>query len=251
VRYRLALLGKSTRVHKEGYARRALAEELHLGSKTIQRLIVEGLLEVRDPRITKRSLDDLCKSLQASGAPGARSREDEGPPSEGQELVEIPKIGNALEPDRKGPGTIPTRSSRAKRFWAEAARALGIGVETVEQHIAKGVLKLQDSRITEKSLRNLCRRHGSLINYGFLNQETRAWLRESLDLFPNAGETAAKQMEASRKHAQTVRKCEACGRAIRGNVYFRHIKSCGRQRSQQSGSEAPPHLLGRASSGDK
>src|SRR5713226_6902105 len=44
VRYRLAALGNSSRVHKEGYARRALAEELHFGSRTIQRFIAEGLL---------------------------------------------------------------------------------------------------------------------------------------------------------------------------------------------------------------
>jgi hypothetical protein len=48
VRYRLAVLGKSSRVHLEGYARRTLAKELHLGSRTIQRLIVQGLLEVPD-----------------------------------------------------------------------------------------------------------------------------------------------------------------------------------------------------------
>ena len=86
---------------------------------------------------------------------------------------------------------------------------------------------MQDPRVTEKSLRSLCRRHGAMINYDFLNTETRAWLRESLDLFPTAGEGETKHMAASRKHAQTVRKCEGCGRTIRGNVYFRHIKSCG------------------------
>src|ERR1700739_143789 len=57
VRFRLAVLGKSRRVHLEGYARRALAKELHLGNRTIQRLIVHGLLEVRDPRITRKSLE--------------------------------------------------------------------------------------------------------------------------------------------------------------------------------------------------
>lgn len=56
VRYRLAQLGKSSRVHRDGYSRRALAEELHLGSKTVQRLIIEGLLEVRDPRICHGSV---------------------------------------------------------------------------------------------------------------------------------------------------------------------------------------------------
>ena len=62
VRYRLTLLGKSSRVHLEGFARHALALDLHLASSTIQRLIAEGLLEVRDPRITRESIDSLCKS---------------------------------------------------------------------------------------------------------------------------------------------------------------------------------------------
>src|SRR6266566_6352757 len=62
VRYRLAVLGKSSRVHLEGYARRTLAQELHLRIRTIQRLIVQGLLEVRDPRITRKSLENACKT---------------------------------------------------------------------------------------------------------------------------------------------------------------------------------------------
>jgi hypothetical protein len=68
VRYRLAVLGKSSRVHLEGYARRTLAQELHLGSRTIERLIVQGLLEVRDPRITRKSLE-----LGGRSEPGGRS----------------------------------------------------------------------------------------------------------------------------------------------------------------------------------
>jgi len=59
VRYRLMVLGSSSRVHLEGFARHALAQDLHLASSTIQRLIAEGLLEVRDPRITRESLASL------------------------------------------------------------------------------------------------------------------------------------------------------------------------------------------------
>ena len=62
VRYRLMVLGKSSRVHLEGFARHALARDLHVASSTIQRLIAGGLLEVRDPRITRESLDNLRKS---------------------------------------------------------------------------------------------------------------------------------------------------------------------------------------------
>ena len=232
VRYRLAQLGKSSRVHKDGYARRALAEELHLGIKTVQRLIIEGLLEVRDPRITKRSLDDLRKSLPGSSTP-THATDGAVEPAPVQRDAPAGSDGfRDSQADCKHPATVPTRSSRAKRFWADAARTLGVSAERVEKYIAKGVLKLQDPRVTEKSLRSLCRRHRSLINYDFLNPETRAWLRDSLDLFPTADEAEAKQLAASRKHAQTVRQCEGCGRSIRGNVYFRHIKNCGQLRSK-------------------
>ncbi|HJY85691.1 MAG TPA: hypothetical protein VKE24_02535 [Candidatus Acidoferrales bacterium] len=228
VRYRLAVLGKSSRVHKEGYARRALAEELHLGSRTVQRLIVEGLLEVRDPRITKHSLDDLCRSLQLPGAPGDSSRDMEVRASERQAAAEVSEDGDPLEGGGGGNGarTMSSRSSRAKLLWAEVAKTLDISVETVKKYIAQGVLKLLDPRITEKSLRSFCRRYGSLINLEFLNQETRDWLRGSMDFVPSAGEAVAKPLEASRKHARVVRRCQGCGRAIRGNVFFRHIKRC-------------------------
>ena len=62
VRCRLAWLGERARVHSDGYARRSLAEELHLGRRTVQRFIVEGLLEVRDPRITRQSIAELKSS---------------------------------------------------------------------------------------------------------------------------------------------------------------------------------------------
>ena len=69
VRHRVAVLGKSSRVHLAGHARRTLAEELHLGSSTIQRLIVQGLLEVRDPWITGKSLEDACKTGRLTASP--------------------------------------------------------------------------------------------------------------------------------------------------------------------------------------
>ncbi len=62
VRYHLMLLGKSSRVDLNGFSRQALATDLHLGKKTVQRLIVQGLIEIRDPRITRESLDSLLKS---------------------------------------------------------------------------------------------------------------------------------------------------------------------------------------------
>src|ERR1700682_3618967 len=176
VRYRLMLQGKSSRVHLEGFARHALALDLHLASSTIQRLIAEGLLEVRDPRITRESVDSLCKSgrLDAMRHNCAQASDSPTPRPDGEESI----LAISDPPAQNSMGcSVPSgKSSRAKRVWVEVARSLGVAVETVRKFVARGVLKLHDPTITEQSLRNFCRRHGSLINYDFLNRETREWL---------------------------------------------------------------------------
>lgn len=204
VRGRLALLGKSSRVHLEGFARSALARELHLSISLIQRLIVEGLLEVRDPRVTRESLDHL----QRSGRLEEMRRQ------------EVPGTQNSA----KSPAAAG-KPSRARRVWAEVGASLSLSTEKVEALIARGVLKLYDPRVTEKSLRNFCRRHGSLISSDFLSFETRDWLQSTMDFFPHAGEAVALCLTPLRKHARVVHRCP-CGRAIRGNVFFRHLKRC-------------------------
>ena len=157
VRYRLTLLGKSSRVHLEGFARHALALDLHLASRTIQRLIAEGLLEVRDPRITRESLDNLCKSgrLDAMRQNGAQASRSPTPRPDGEEsilAVSDPPAQNSAA----GWSASLGKSSRAKRVWAEVARSLGVGLETMQKCVARGVVKLYDPTITEKSLRNFC-----------------------------------------------------------------------------------------------
>jgi len=106
------------------------------------------------------------------------------------------------------------------------ARQLNVDASVIEQLIFCGVLKLYDPRVTEKSLTRFCSRYGALIKTDFLDAETRDWLAASMDLAPAAGKVAAQGMEAFRKHALVVRTCEHCGRAIRGNVFFRHNKRC-------------------------
>ena len=229
VRYRLMLQGKSSRVHLEGFARHALALDLHLASSTIQRLISEGLLEVRDPRITRESLDNLCKSgrFAAMRQHAAQASDGPTPHPEGEESI----LGASDPPARNSTGWSASlgKSSRAKRVWAEVARSLGVAPETMQKCVARGVVKLYDPTITEKSLRNFCRRYGSLINYDFLNRETREWLQESMDLVRTAGESASRRLTPLRKHARVVRQCTKCGREIRGNAFFRHAKRCDKE----------------------
>ena len=226
VRYRLAVLGKSSRVHLEGYARRTLAQELHLGSRTIQRLIVQGLLEVRDPRITRKSLEDACKTGRLTASPHDQlpdAKESAAIPSE--EAPAPAPSNNSIPVAPSGPSK-PPRSCRAKRIWAEVARQFSADASVIEQLIFRGVLKLYDPRVTDRSLTKFCARYGALIKTDFLDKETRDWLAGSMDLAPAAGKVVAQRMEAFRQHALVVRTCEHCGRAIRGNVFFRHNKRC-------------------------
>jgi hypothetical protein len=229
VRYHLMLLGKSSRVHLEGFSRQGLSADLHLGKKTVQRLIVDGLLEVRDPRITRESLDRLCKSAYfhatQSDAPeciAPAPNSEGGPSATSNPWSSIKWVASS------------GKSSRAQRVWSEAANSLGLPVESIKELIAHRVLRLYDPTITEKSFRDFCRRYGSLINYEFLNRETKDWLQSSMDFVRSSGESMSRPLVHLRKHACIVRECEKCGHKIRGNVFFSHIKRCRRRVSESS-----------------
>jgi len=226
VRYRLAVLGKSSRVHLEGYARRTLAQELHLGSRTTQRLIVQGLLEVRDPRITRKSLEGAYKRGCLTPSPPGQLSDIRGSAAIRSEEGPAPTPSNNSKPVAPGAPSKPPRSCRAKRIWADVASQLSVDASVIEQLIFHGVLKLYDPRVTEKSLTRFCSRYGALIKSDFLDKETRDWLTASMNLAPAAGKDEAGGLEPFRKHALVVRTCEHCRRAIRGNAFFRHIKTC-------------------------
>lgn len=225
IRYRLTLLGKSSRVHREGYARRTLARDLHLGLRTVQRLIVEGLLEVRDPRITRKSLEDVYEM-------GQLARLLLGRQSSREETALAAREEGDVRPEADSAGPTPTnstkspRSSRAKRIWAETAKEANADPQLIERLICRGTLKLSDPRVTEKSLAKFCARYGALIKTDLLDAETRDWLIDSMGLIPGAGKETACRLEASRKHAQVLRTCEKCGKLIRGNAFYRHLKRC-------------------------
>ena len=232
IRCRLAWLGKKTRVHHDGYARRALAEELHMGRHTIQRLIAEGFLEVRDPRITRKSIAQLCRSgvLKSVQPDGTESIATE------TKSVEVALTDGESHSISPVPETAPITSaplSRAKRLWADVAHNLNVDHKVVEKWVAQGILQLHDPRITEQSFRKFCRVHGALITEDFLNRETRAWLRTSMGWDRNAGKNIAETLAALRSHALVVRKCSRCGRDIRGNAFFRHRKECNREEVQE------------------
>lgn len=228
VRTRLILLGKSSRTHLEGFSRFALSRELHLSVNAIQRLIVEGLLEVRDPRITRDSFERLRHSGRLGALQQNGSQDTPCIHRESNSELGSPAPTSSAAAKSAALSISSVKRSRAKRVWAEVAESLQVPREDVEKLIAHGVLKLYDSRITEKSLQHFCRRHGSLINSDFLSRETRDWLQSTMDFVPHAGEPIALCLTPLRKHARVVRQCKKCGRSIRGNVFFRHAKRCKR-----------------------
>ncbi len=227
IRYHLTTLGKSSRVHMEGFARSALAGELHISTGAIQRFIVEGLLEVRDPRITRESLDCLRQSgpLQA-----IRSNNVCLTPNTVQEPRSEMASSSAGNSNNRSSVecavTPPAKPSRGKRVWAGVAASMGLPMKSVETLIARGVLRFYDPTITETSLRHFCRRYGSFIEQDCLSRETREWLSSSMDWVPTSGEPASRRLVPLRKHARIVRRCEKCGRSIRGNAFFRHSQIC-------------------------
>jgi hypothetical protein len=226
VRYRLAVLGKSSRVHLEGYARRTLAQQLHLGSRRIQRLIVQGLLDVKDPRITRKSLEEACRRGQLPGLLQDQQPETMGTGTLPRREEDAATPSNDSEPRASCASSKPPRACRAKRIWEDAATLLNVDASAIEQLIFRGVLKLYDPRVTEKSFIKFCGRYGALIKFDFLDAETRDWLVGSMNLAPEAGKDEAGRLEAFRKHALVVRTCERCSRAIRGNAFFKHNKRC-------------------------
>ena len=226
VRARLRVLDKSSRVHHEAYSRRALAKELHLSTRTIQRLIVQGFLEVRDPRITRKSLDRLRQSGRLKGVVGDGASEAVALSPGSEDPGKNALCGKVSRPSASGKQAVRARPSRAKRVWAEAAATLNVSLEVIEHLIAQGILKMYDPMITEKSLMNFCLRYGALINYDSLSRDTRDWLESTMDFVQDAGKEFAQPSERYRKQARIIRRCGKCGRSIRGNVYFRHIKQC-------------------------
>ncbi len=87
-------------------------------------------------------------------------------------------------------------------------------------------LKLRGRRITDKSFQEFCRAHGSEIDIDKLGREMKVWLRDEMVLIRDPGIQAPDKWLAIRKHACRTRSCARCGRQIRGNAYFRHVKTC-------------------------
>lgn len=201
VRFRLKSLGLSVKV-KDGWSFRALQEMLHVGPSKLRRFIADASLRVRDPRISAKSLIAL--------------RED--------------KIAAGTEPAAAVEG-VPQRIFKNSYSWGSAARLLGVDVGQIREWIVEGKLKIVDGFVTERAFQDFCKQGGSELNSALLGNEVRDWLVEGYSL-PVAAGADASSIPGNQKHALVTRRCPGCRRPMRGNIFFRHIKTCSRRETR-------------------
>src|SRR5579864_821880 len=191
VRFRLGALGMSARV-TDGWSQRSLRKLLRMSRTRLRQLIADGMLRVRDPRITRASL----------AAHRAK--------------------GQCADPLSAPPSTVLPSLPGGPCSWNRAAKAMNVELGDVQKLISEGQLKLVDTFVTDRAFEEFCKKHGSLINMALIDPSTREWLISEYGVSDPVEE---KKLPRAQKHALIVRACK-CGRKIAGNVYFRHIRHC-------------------------
>ncbi len=205
VRFRLKSLGLSVKV-KDGWSFRALQEMLHVGPSKLRRFIAEGSLRVRDPRISAKSLIALRDDRIAAGTGATEAVE--GVPQK------LRKHGNGYS-------------------WGSAAKLLGVDVGQVREWIVDGKLKIVDGFVTERAFQDFCKKRGLELNSALLGNEVRDWLVDGYSL-PITDEAVRPLVPGNQKHALVTRRCPGCRRPMRGNIFFRHIKTCTRRQAERA-----------------
>ena len=102
-----------------------------------------------------------------------------------------------------------------------------MNVEEVRAWIAKGELKIVDGFVTERAFQDFCKAGTAQLNSNLLGEEALDWLAEGYALRMPVEKSAA-QIPPTEKRALVTRRCPTCGRKMRGNIFFRHIKNCKR-----------------------
>ncbi len=191
VRFRLGALGMSARV-TDGWSQRALRKLLRMSRTRLRKLVANGMLRVRDPRITRTSLATCHAKLRA------------------------------VDPSSPSVSTAFLRLPVRPCSWKRAAKILKLEVAHVQKLISTGQLKLVDTFVTDRAFEEFCRKNGSLMNMVLIEPSTRKWLMNEYGV---ADPVEEKSVPRAQKHALIVRVCK-CGRKISGNVFFRHIRHC-------------------------
>src|SRR5664279_3670622 len=193
VRFRMAALGISARV-TDAWSLRALCKLLRIRPSRLRYFIGNGLLKVRDPRISASSLAAFCDRNRPSLAPSTLER-----------------VTAALVKGAEG------------YTWERAADLLGVTVAQIQSSISAGQLRLVDTFVTDRSFEEFCKKHGDRINLTLIDPATAKWLVSEYGV----SQSATNGMTVSRvqKHALVTRACH-CVRKIAGNAYFRHVRTC-------------------------
>ena len=192
VRFRLGALGMSAKV-TDGWSLRALRKMLHVSPARLRYLIGNGMLRVRDPRVSTSSLAVVCDKNRVL-EPSVHDR-----------------VAAALFKGEEG------------YMWERAADLLGVTVTQVQSWICAGQLRVVDTFVTDRSFEEFCKKHGTEVNTALMDPATAKWLVKEYGVPDSASKDRA--VSRAQKHALTIRTCK-CGKKIAGNVYFMHIKAC-------------------------
>ena len=193
VRFRMVALGMSAKV-TDAWSLRALWKMLRVRPSRLRYFIGNGLLKVRDARISANSLAAFCEQNQPSLPPSTLER-----------------VTAALVNGAEG------------YTWERAADLLGIAVAQVQSGISAGQLKVVDTFVTDRSFEEFCRKHGDRINMTLIDPATAKWLVSEYGVSQSA--TNGTTVSHVQKHVLVIRACH-CGRKIAGNAYFRHVRTC-------------------------
>ena len=210
VRFRMAALGISARV-TDAWSLRALWKMLRVRPSRLSYFIGNGLLKVRDARISAISLAAFCDQNRPSLSPSTLER-----------------VTAALVKGAEG------------YTWERAADVLGVTVAQVQSSISAGQLRLVDTFVTDRSFEEFCKKHGDRINLTLIDPATAKWLVSEYGVSQSA--TNGTTVSRVQKHALVIRACH-CGRKIAGNAYFRHVRTC---QSEAAASTQSPTQASRA-----
>jgi hypothetical protein len=193
VRFRLGSQGISAKV-TDGWSLWGLQKLLRVSPGRLRYFIGNGMLRVRDPRISADSMAALCDEIRES-----------------LEFWAMERIAAALA---NGDEAFP---------WERAANLLGVALTQIKAWVSAGKLRLVDTFVTDRSFEEFCKKHGEELRLGLIDAATAKWLVTEYgapESLLNCG-----TVSRARKHALVVRTCK-CGRKIAGNPYFRHLKVC-------------------------